>query len=67
MTDMTAGPISERQRIIELDVLRGVALLGVLIMNFVGFAGEGIFTTEAQRASFSTAALDDPAYFASAG
>ena len=30
----TAGPVGERERIAELDVLRGIALFGVLTMNF---------------------------------
>lgn len=59
----TAGPVGEGERIAELDVLRGVALLGVLLVNFVGFAGPGVAATEAQLAALPTAAIDKPAYF----
>jgi len=34
---MTQAPVSEAQRIESLDVLRGVALLGILLLNIVGF------------------------------
>lgn len=58
------GPVTERERITELDVLRGVALFGVLLMNFVGFAGPHIMATEAQLAALPTAAADRIVYFA---
>ena len=58
-----AGPVGERERIIELDVLRGVALFGVLLMNFVGFTGAHVLATEAQLATLPTAAIDEPLYF----
>lgn len=32
------SPVSEQQRISSIDVLRGVALLGILLMNIVGMA-----------------------------
>ncbi|MGB5873430.1 MAG: DUF418 domain-containing protein [Bacteroidota bacterium] len=40
MTDTTGtlAPVSASERIYSLDVLRGVALLGILIMNIQGFA-----------------------------
>ena len=57
-TDDTAGPVSGGQRIAELDVLRGIALLGVLIVNFVAFAGDGVVATEAQLAALPTATID---------
>ena len=56
------GPVGEGDRIAELDVLRGIALLGVLIMNFVGFAGDGVVATEAQLAALPTAAIDAYAF-----
>lgn len=60
---MTAsGPISEGDRIAELDVLRGIALFGVLTMNFVFFAGEGALATDAQLAALPTANADWWAY-----
>ena len=31
------APISESQRIESLDVLRGFALLGILLLNIIGF------------------------------
>ena len=33
-----AQPVSERDRIVALDVLRGIALLGILVMNIQGFS-----------------------------
>ena len=61
-TDDTAGPVSGGQRIAELDVLRGIALLGVLIVNFVAFAGDGVVATEAQLAALPTATIDRYAF-----
>ena len=58
----TVRPVGERERIAELDVLRGVALLGVLIMNFVAFASAGVMATDEQLLALPTIALDDPAY-----
>ncbi len=54
----TTGPVGEWERIAELDILRGVALLGVLLMNFVAFAGEGWMATEKQLAALPTAPID---------
>jgi len=58
----TTGPVSGSDRIAELDVLRGIALFGVLTMNFVYFASEGQLATEAQLKALSTANLDWWAY-----
>lgn len=58
-----SGPVAEGQRVRELDVLRGVALFGVLLMNFVGFAGEHVMATGAQLAALPTAAVDSAVYF----
>lgn len=60
----TTGPVSGSERIAELDVLRGIALFGVLTMNFVGFASANIMATEAQLAALPTAAIDRPVLFA---
>lgn len=53
-----AAPVSERERIVELDVLRGLALFGVLAVNFNGFAAPGFGITDAQAAALPTARLD---------
>ena len=34
----TAGPVSATERITSIDTLRGVAVLGILVMNIYGFA-----------------------------
>ena len=36
-TDL-ASPVSQRERIVILDALRGIAILGILLMNIPGFA-----------------------------
>ena len=56
------GPVREVERIRELDILRGVALLGVLIMNFVAFASAGVMATDEQLTALPTVALDNAAY-----
>src|SRR5690242_16644581 len=56
--DTLAVPVSERERIGEVDVLRGIALLGVLLMNFVAFASDGVMATEAQLKALPSAAID---------
>ena len=35
----TSGPVAAGERVDALDVLRGVALFGVFLMNVEGFAG----------------------------
>jgi uncharacterized protein len=35
--EVTAGPVQAKDRIVSIDTLRGVALLGILIMNIIGF------------------------------
>lgn len=57
------GPVGERERIAELDVLRGLALFGVLTMNFVGFTGPGLGLTQAQAAALPTAGIDYYTYW----
>ncbi len=54
----TTGPVGERERIAEMDILRGVALLGVLLMNFVAFAGPGWMATETQLKALPSAEID---------
>lgn len=36
--DVAAGPVRDSERILSLDVLRGVAILGILVMNIYAFA-----------------------------
>ncbi|MDP2325386.1 MAG: DUF418 domain-containing protein [Gammaproteobacteria bacterium] len=37
------GPVSRRERVLSLDVARGVAILGILLMNIWAFAGPQAF------------------------
>jgi uncharacterized protein len=39
---LEAGPVTEPERIDSLDVLRGVAILGILVMNIQSFAMIGV-------------------------
>lgn len=57
------GPVGEKERIAELDALRGLALFGVLTMNFVGFTGPGFGLTDAQAAALPTASIDYYTYW----
>ena len=57
-----AGPVAESERIAELDVLRGVALFGVLTMNFVAFA-MFMVATPTQLGALPTADIDQVTYF----
>ncbi|HEU4531476.1 MAG TPA: heparan-alpha-glucosaminide N-acetyltransferase domain-containing protein, partial [Steroidobacteraceae bacterium] len=58
MNRVTAGPTPASERVEELDVLRGVALFGVFLVNMVGFTASDIIATEQQLLSLPTAALD---------
>jgi uncharacterized protein len=53
-----AGPVALAERVEALDVMRGLALFGVFLMNFTGFAGDAVMATEQQLLSLPTAALD---------
>jgi uncharacterized protein len=52
------APVSAAERVEALDALRGVALLGVFLMNFEGFAGANLMATETQLLSLPTAGFD---------
>lgn len=52
------APTAVGERLRVLDVLRGVALFGVFLVNFTGFAGESIMATADQLAALPTAAWD---------
>ncbi|MEJ7777901.1 MAG: DUF418 domain-containing protein [Sphingomicrobium sp.] len=64
MHTAAVGPVAERERIAELDVLRGVALFGVLLVNFAAFARPYVLASKAQLSALPTASLDSAAYFA---
>ncbi|MEL7336376.1 MAG: hypothetical protein AAFN70_09270, partial [Planctomycetota bacterium] len=34
----TNGPVSRSQRIVSLDVIRGFAVLGILVLNIISFS-----------------------------
>ena len=53
MNNHTALPVSLTERSDILDVLRGFALLGVMLDNLFGFTGWG-FMTQTQREALST-------------
>ena len=52
------APVGTGERVEVMDVLRGVALFGVFLMNFTGFAAAPIMATEQQLLSLPTAAFD---------
>jgi len=52
------APVGTAERVEVMDVLRGVALFGVFLVNFTGFAGASIMATEQQLLSLPTAPLD---------
>ena len=55
---MTSGPVAAADRVQELDVLRGIALFGVFVMNMVFFGNEVDHGTEQQLLALPTAGLD---------
>jgi len=54
----TSGPVGAADRVAELDVLRGIALYGVFMMNMVFFGNQQILATEQQLLSLPTAGVD---------
>lgn len=57
-TLVSATPTSARERYQILDVLRGFALLGVLIANLAELGGEDLLATADQLAALPSAAMD---------
>lgn len=55
LTSPTPVLTSERAQV--LDVLRGIAIMGILLNNIYGFSGYG-FLTEEMRQQFSTFSVD---------
>lgn len=53
-----SAPTGARERVAALDVLRGMALYGVFVANFVGLVGWNVMQTEEQRLSLPTAGID---------
>jgi uncharacterized protein len=64
MVSVGAAPVGQKDRIRELDVLRGMALFGVLTMNFAWIGGPGMGITETQAAALPSASADHWAYWA---
>ena len=58
MTDANAAPISAGERVELMDVLRGVALFGVFLVNLTQFASVNVMSTEQQLLSLPTAPID---------
>jgi uncharacterized protein len=56
--DSSVGPVSSDERVQVMDVLRGVALFGVFLVNMTSFAGTNVMATEEQLLSLPTAPLD---------
>jgi uncharacterized protein len=57
-TGTTGTPVSASERVQLMDVLRGVALFGVFLVNFTSFAATNIMATDQQLLSLPTAAID---------
>lgn len=57
-TSLSAGPTQQRDRYEIMDVLRGFALLGVLIANLVELGGEDVLATAEQLAALPSAGAD---------
>jgi uncharacterized protein len=56
--DLSFGPVSSEERVQVMDVLRGVALFGVFLVNMTSFAASNSMATEQQLLSLPTAPLD---------
>lgn len=55
---INSAPTKTGERHVIMDVLRGFALFGVLVMNVSDFGGEGILATEEQLAALPNADID---------
>jgi uncharacterized protein len=53
-----SAPVGAAERVQALDVLRGMALFGVFLMNMTGFARSDAIATEHQLLSLPTAGVD---------
>ena len=60
---VTLGPVGGAERLLVLDVLRGLALCGVVISNMFWFSGLA-FRFPAYRAELQTLSLDSLVYHA---
>ena len=60
----SVAPITSGDRVGELDVLRGFALLGVLIVNFTGWLAPPFLATDAQYEALTASQADSTAAFA---
>jgi len=58
VTTARAAPVSAAERVELMDVLRGVALFGVFLMNLVQFSSINVMSTEQQLLSLPSAPLD---------
>jgi uncharacterized protein len=58
VSDTNATPISAGERVELMDVLRGVALFGVFLVNLTQFASVNVMSTEQQQLSLPWAPLD---------
>ena len=62
LAEPTTAPVLTGERIETLDAVRGVAVLGILLVNVVAFSGYA-FMTPAQRAAIPMSRLDGPVFF----
>ena len=57
------APTTKADRYVVMDVLRGFALLGVMMINLLEFGGEDVLITAEQLAALPSAALDERLQF----
>ena len=55
---LKGSPVAAGERVAVMDVLRGVALFGVFLVNFIAFAGAHLMATEQQLLSLPSAPFD---------